>query len=525
MSATHFIAIEGAEKHIQAGWTFSATANGRDTLTCDVISVDGSYRPALDDEFVMLESVAVVSSSVADPTHIITAEPHGIVSGQTITIGSHVGSTPSINATYYVATRVSDVEFTIPVNVTVGGAGGQVNRRLVGGNVFSKAEYGLGGYGVTPIVQRLNIADNSAKAERRYFNGVLIAGTLASMLGQLATACGFTLHALQPTGPTLTENITCEYALVRDVLDQLTSQTGYTWEFDEYDYLSMHDSSTVPAPVNVVDGNGVAIGDIEVEPTRTNYANRVILRFMAGGTTAYGYLGATDNFSHGETVTIGGQVYTFRTVVTDVPGYVLLGGDAAESIVNLSLATIKGPGSGTIYAASTVANTAAAGYQYGSGGTILKTLALVASAAGNSIAVSTTAADASWYWEGGSAITTLAGGGDPGIGGDAISIAEDLTEQASHGIWEVIIDAENITNRDEADVQAAAYLATKILMPRTVRYNTYAIGLKPGQSQTITVGDRDLDGVFTITDVVHKHQSGNRILRSVTAVESGHDAG
>jgi uncharacterized phiE125 gp8 family phage protein len=72
-------------------------------------------------------TVAVSTSSVANPSVITTATPHGLASGDTVTIAGHSGSTPSINGAQ-VATVVSALAFSIPVNVTVGGTGGTVTR-------------------------------------------------------------------------------------------------------------------------------------------------------------------------------------------------------------------------------------------------------------------------------------------------------------------------------------------------------------------------------------------------------------
>jgi len=71
-------------------------------------------------------TIAISSSSVADPTLIATAT-HGLVTGQVITIASHVGAIPNINGTHAV-TVVSVTSFTIPVNVTTAGTGGTLQR-------------------------------------------------------------------------------------------------------------------------------------------------------------------------------------------------------------------------------------------------------------------------------------------------------------------------------------------------------------------------------------------------------------
>lgn len=60
----------------------------------------------------------------------------------------------------------------------------------------------------------------------------------------------------------------------------------------------------------------------------------------------------------GETVVLGAQTYTYRTVLTPTAYEVLIGADAGEAINNLVQAVNGGTGSGTLYAAGTVANPA-----------------------------------------------------------------------------------------------------------------------------------------------------------------------
>lgn len=67
---------------------------------------------------------AITSSSVANPTVITTQVNHGAVTGDTIEISGHAGSTPTINGTR-VVTVTGPMTFTIPINVTTGGTGGK----------------------------------------------------------------------------------------------------------------------------------------------------------------------------------------------------------------------------------------------------------------------------------------------------------------------------------------------------------------------------------------------------------------
>ena len=73
-------------------------------------------------------TVAITSSSVADPTVLVTAA-HGITIGATevVTIATHTGSTPAINGTH-AFTALTATTGTIPVNVTVGGTGGTLQK-------------------------------------------------------------------------------------------------------------------------------------------------------------------------------------------------------------------------------------------------------------------------------------------------------------------------------------------------------------------------------------------------------------
>jgi hypothetical protein len=112
------------------------------------------------------------------------------------------------------------------------------------------------------------------------------------------------------------------------------------------------------------------------------------------GTQATGTLTATANFGNTETVTTGTKTYTFQTVLTNVDGNVLIGASLADSLNNLAAAIALGAGSGTVYAAATTANTFV--YAASTTATTLVLLAKQGGTAGNSIATTETAANASF---------------------------------------------------------------------------------------------------------------------------------
>jgi hypothetical protein len=508
MAATYEATIAGTVKAIRPGWSHDATANGRDTMQCELVSVDASYRPASGAVFLFSEKVAVATSSSANPTHIVTSEPHGIVTGQTVTVAGH--SVGGVNGEH-IATRISATEFTVPVAST-GGSGGTVARRLIGGRIVTPAESGLGGLGVTPIATRVDVADYNAQAETRVINEVLAAGSLKAQLTRIGVILGITIHPNQVNGPAC-EALPCDYATLQSVLDNRSLATGYVWEFDDWDRLRMFLPGDEAAPVNVVDGNGVAVGDIRVSPSRANYYNRIILRFTKTAIASWGYFSASANFGSGELVVLGGQTYQFRLVLTNVAGYVLIGGSALESLENLCAAIALGGGAGVRYAAATIVNASADAYVNASG--FVTARALTAGAAGNSITCTTTAANAVWFGEGGGGIAALALGSDEALSN--VSIATD----ASHATdpRDLLVDSPETTSQAVADGLSAAILAVKLVQPKTLTYQTDALGLRPGQTQNNVVVDRNINGTYIIAAVSTVNTVGNAVRRTVTAVE------
>jgi len=83
-------------------------------------------------------AVAIASSSVANPSVITTATPHGLASGDTVAIAGHLGSTPAVDGAR-VVTVLSTLSFSIPLQVTVGGTGGTVTRTIAA-DLLSLAE-------------------------------------------------------------------------------------------------------------------------------------------------------------------------------------------------------------------------------------------------------------------------------------------------------------------------------------------------------------------------------------------------
>lgn len=166
--------------------------------------------------------------------------------------------------------------------------------RIFGGVIEFAEEVAADGHVATDaIVTQVNAVGFSSYADRRYVNATLAAGTLKSQLTTLVaylSAYGVTLDPAQVDGPSMPE-LVCAYRKLTDVLNDLSSLSSgsggspnapYLWEIDYEKTLRMFQIGTSAAPVDLIEGDGVEVGDLAVKPTRESYANRVILR-SAGG--------------------------------------------------------------------------------------------------------------------------------------------------------------------------------------------------------------------------------------------------
>lgn len=87
----------------------------------------GATNGASIDNLTLPTAIGISSVSVANPTHIVTAAPHKLKTGDSVLIAG-VTSTPTVNGRWTV-TRIDATTFSIPVNVTVGaGAAGTVQQ-------------------------------------------------------------------------------------------------------------------------------------------------------------------------------------------------------------------------------------------------------------------------------------------------------------------------------------------------------------------------------------------------------------
>jgi hypothetical protein len=346
--------------------------------------------------------------------------------------------------------------------------------RVFGGFIDQPSEAGIGGEGVTGIITAISASDYNGLAERRVVTATIPAGTVKAALQVFLpylSSYGVTLDPAQVAGPALPDLAYVDRVLI-DALNEVATLAGqaagtdpWIWEIDYFKVLRAFAPGSISAPINIASGDGHALGDITVKPTRVNFANRIIVYAGTGEHDCADALGTGD----GATTTWPLNYPLARTY-----GYVTNAG------VNETLA-IAGPG------------TDAATWIYDPPTNTVRRVAPPAPGAAISITY---------------------------VGTFPFRVeANNAPSQAAIGVWERAVTEPDVFSRDVAQALAEMYLAAAMATPKTVQYRTHARDVHPGQTQTITEPKRAISGTYLITDVKIQNTAGNRVERFVTAVE------
>ena len=271
-------------------WGATATASGRDSLICSVNSEDGSYRPALDDEILLLEGFGTSASSLLIAAG---AQSATVQAGLPMAVGDRIRLYSGADPDRWIDTAVVSYSgTTLGINADDWNGSGTaadwvVSRRIFGGTITTPAESGINGFPIAGIVTKIQADDFNSLVDRRYITASIPIGTLKDALlvvEPYLTTYGVTLDPAQADGPTLPA---LEYSRSKaaDVMTELATLSGYLWEIDYDKVLRMRQPGSVSAPFTITAGDGNTVGDVTVTPTRrgagTVYANRVI---VAAGT-------------------------------------------------------------------------------------------------------------------------------------------------------------------------------------------------------------------------------------------------
>lgn len=361
---------------------------------------------------------------------------------------------------------------------------------IFGGLITAAREGAWGGQsadGFNGIVTQVTAHSYDLYAKRRVVNESRPAETLKARITAFTTylaGYGVTMDPAQATGPSLPAQ-DYQNRKLNDVFDELSTQTAnfgipYLWEIDANKVLRFYQVGSIASPLDLIESllttTLAQTGDVEVEPTQEDYANRILLK-----------VGGSQVHPVSESFTGDGVTTTFAL------GYQLTG-----------------------YRLNSVAR----GYVTDDG--IFKTLDLAANTP-------------QWTYD--PATNSLIDNEGAPANGVIISIdydaqfpytviAEDASEISVNGIVELIIETPNIYDRTVAQNIANAELARHLETLRTVTWTTRLLGYKPGQRLTVTLPKRNINGLCLITEVITEHEpESDGLWRRITAVEGSQFSG
>jgi hypothetical protein len=325
------------------------------------------------------------------------------------------------------------------------------------------------------------LADKRTVASMTSTGGLTLKTALEQLLPELAPY-GITLSPTQVDGPEL-PSFAFTLQTATAILDELSKLTEFVWEIDYFKVLTMWQPGSVAAPFNITDGDQKVWGDIVIRPIASDYANRIIVR--AGGDApnenvfAWYTDGVTNNFPMYLYV-----LQHFGQVLVDTP---------LETVPGEGFESVGAPGSGALW-------------EFHDGPRFTQYLSRAAGPppAGNPVGVVP-------YPLQFKVIQDL----------PLVVTADDLVEQAAHGIVEKLVDnGPNVSSWWELQAIADSLLARHASRRHTVQYSTRETGLRVGQSQTITIARRNLDGPYFITDVDTQMIGATILKRTITANET-----
>jgi hypothetical protein len=359
--------------------------------------------------------------------------------------------------------------------------------RLFGGHIKSTRIVGKNNAPITEIETEISCQSFKALAEDQFVTETVADGTtmkafLQTLETNYFTDLGITLDAAQVTGPNLTEMSFSDMALSA-VFDEVTKQTGFVWNIDEFKVMSMFEPAVTTAPFNIAVSDKRIDEDLVVESTRKDYCNRVIVRAGEAG---------------------------LRDLVDSFTG------DGSTDTFQLRL-PIAGPTTPTPDEMGAVGY-AVVDYDYvvNPGGT-------------ESLAGAAAPSGFLWEYNATTFEVTRRSGAPPNTTPIQVRYkalfpisvqADDLVAQAADGrvITRVFVEP-NIYDPDQAQARAEYLLSLFGGTLQTVEFSTRRAGLRPGMTLTINVPARSVNGTFLVQTVNITNDAGNNALRHhVTAI-------
>jgi len=408
---TYLFTVNGTERPLRLETlSLQGVVNGRGTMSCGVFSAVGAYRPGTGDTGVLSENGVPIFGGIARLTEETGPNNQMVTSGD-------------------IETRITFDSFDV-------------------------------------------------WADRRYITITLVAGTTLKDALLAIQALGYpghgsTLDPAQATGPTLTSDVLADAWLLTDLFNTLSTLTGYQWEIDASNVWRFYDPLSLVAPINFIDGDGHAIGDIRVSRSRDKYVNRV---YMKGGTDSI--VRVTDTFVDG----VDAYPYVLTYPIAGPIPY------TPEGAVGLAYVTHDG---------------------------VIESIGGV------------DCLNVNWHYDiATDEITRIIDGPPTGGVTTVISydvqypitvIVEDAAEVAAHGPYEAVFEEPNVFDKKLLIELANAQLAISLAIKLEASFDTLQPGLREGQTLTFTCADRNVSGTFMVTEFSARTEA-QLVRRTLTLV-------
>jgi hypothetical protein len=263
---------------IVQGFTIRETSDGVDVLDCEVRSLDGVYKPSINDDLFFFDGSTRLFGGKVETVSTRGANDRGNTDGLILAI---TAKSYSILA----------------------------QRRII----------------------TITLAAGTLKAQLTQLN-----------TAAFATDFGTAIHASQHDGPTMPEIVftdarTDEILEVMMKTAISISGNGWTWKIDENNDLRAVFTGEIAAPFDVVDGDGNAILDITLEETRNDlYANRLLALVESGPATSQESFVAADGVTAGDIITFTAQFPASQSITDAYPNVLRIDG-VVQSVIGFGV--------------------------------------------------------------------------------------------------------------------------------------------------------------------------------------------
>jgi hypothetical protein len=284
---------------------------------------------------------------------------------------------------------------------------------------------------------------------KTYADGTTLKQVLQDLIANPLSTRGITLDGTQANGAALT-GFKFEDAYIDDILNSLTTITGWPWDITPAGVLLMIAPASVSCGFSLTDGGGNLFGGVTVQQGRSeNYANRVTV-----------VAGPASQIVKTETITGTGAVDHWvltYTPMVNAAGFIVSRGLVNEAGADLTLSAPAGGGSYTWTAATNTLTRAAGNLPLGTVVTFLYAVQFPISVTVN-----------------------------------------DTVEQFLHGIYARKYIAEDVTDLATASQLATGLLSRSIASPQTLQIQHRKGLAQMGRSVVVTVSERNVNATYMI---------------------------